>query len=170
MVTQQVKAVKNVSKIGRIKKKSEGKTINTSSSFALCTSWMPVTARRCSAKQAWEPQPQPEHPRGVPPPKTGATGGKGSFATHVGRTPGILVPSGTASGSACEGIPSPLGFSYDAKESPAAPGASLSSLCTSLWRGQERDFLMHIQTKIPLFALHFFFFSSLKKSQKAQPT
>lgn len=90
--------------------------------------------------------------------------------------PSILVPSGTASGSVsapsttCEGIPSPLGFSYDAKESPAAPGASLSSLCTSLWRGQERDFLMHIQTKIPLFALHFFFFPSLKKSQKAQPT
>lgn len=44
-MTQQVEAVKNISKIGRIKKKkSQGKTINTSSSFALCAGWMPVAA------------------------------------------------------------------------------------------------------------------------------
>lgn len=50
MVTQQVKAVKNTSKIRRIKKKkkSEGRTINSSSSAALCTGW---TMQRCSAKQ-----------------------------------------------------------------------------------------------------------------------
>lgn len=73
MVTQQVKAVKNTSKMEMIKIKSGGKAINTSSSFALCAGWMPEAADDALQSKQGNPIPIPSTRRGFPPPKAGAT-------------------------------------------------------------------------------------------------
>lgn len=103
--------------------------------------------RRCSAKRAGEPH--PKHPWGIPPPKAGAS--------DVGRTPGILGPSGTALGptSGCQHLWISATMLEKALHPQAHRSPACTPLCTSLWKGREQGFLMHIQTKIPLFALPF---------------
>lgn len=175
MVTQQVRAVKNVSRIGRIKKiiiRRENYKYLKQFCFV---HWLDACrCRRCSAKQAGEPRPHPEHPRGegggegVPPPKAGATVSKGSFATDVGRTPGTPVPLGTALGpvsapnATCEGIPSPPDFSYGAGEGPAPPRRiplqPSPHFAHRSGKDKSKTFFNAYSEKIPLFALAFFFF------------
>lgn len=155
MVTQQVKAVKNVSKIGRTgkkKKKSEGETINTSRSFALCTSWMPVAAEDAQrSKPGGTPSPFQAPPGGgflLPKQELPMSAGPPASLCHVEPLRAPCLPHTHRTRG-----------SHHRWEPRAPEGASLSSPHpTSLRRGQEQDFLMHIQKKIPLFLHCLFFF------------